>query len=107
MIRRQFAQNQMRLGNLGIELECTRKLLLSVLLEAGAILNSAGLASGIVDKMRVFYAPKVAGATGRKPGSASAPAPLRAVQELRNITIEPFGPDFAIEGYLRDVYRTR
>jgi diaminohydroxyphosphoribosylaminopyrimidine deaminase / 5-amino-6-(5-phosphoribosylamino)uracil reductase len=87
--------------------ELGRREMLSVLLEAGAILNSAALASGIVDKMRMFYAPKVAGSTGRKPGAPSAPARLRAVQELRNITIEPFGPDFAIEGYLRDVYRTR
>jgi diaminohydroxyphosphoribosylaminopyrimidine deaminase / 5-amino-6-(5-phosphoribosylamino)uracil reductase len=87
--------------------ELGRREMLSVLLEAGAILNSAALAAGIVDKMRMFYAPKVAGSTGRKPSAASAPARLRAVQELRNITIEPFGPDFAIEGYLRDVYRTR
>jgi hypothetical protein len=57
--------------------------------------------------MRVFVAPKVAGAAGRKPGAASAPARFQAMQELQSITIEPFGPDFAIEGYLRDVYRTR
>jgi diaminohydroxyphosphoribosylaminopyrimidine deaminase / 5-amino-6-(5-phosphoribosylamino)uracil reductase len=87
--------------------ELGRRNMLSVLLEAGAILNSAALAAGIVDKMRLFFAPKVAGFTAKKPGVASAPAGLRAVQELQNITIEPFGPDFAIEGYLRDVYRTR
>jgi diaminohydroxyphosphoribosylaminopyrimidine deaminase / 5-amino-6-(5-phosphoribosylamino)uracil reductase len=89
--------------------ELGRREILSVLLEAGATLNSAALCAGIVDKMRVFFAPKVAGlpGTGKRPGAASAPARLRAVQELRNVTIEPFGPDFAIEGYLRDVYRTR
>jgi diaminohydroxyphosphoribosylaminopyrimidine deaminase/5-amino-6-(5-phosphoribosylamino)uracil reductase len=87
--------------------ELGRREILSVLLEAGAILNSAALAAGIVDKMRMFYAPKVAGSTERKPGAASAPARHQAVQELKNITIEPFGPDFAIEGNLRDVYRTR
>ena len=87
--------------------ELGRREILSVLLEAGATLNSAALAAGIVDKMRVFFAPKVAGLAGRKSGEASAPARLRAVQELQNVTIEPFGPDFAIEGYLRDVYRTR
>jgi diaminohydroxyphosphoribosylaminopyrimidine deaminase / 5-amino-6-(5-phosphoribosylamino)uracil reductase len=81
--------------------------ILSVLLEAGAILNSAALAAGIVDKMRVFLALKIAGPEGKKPRAASAPARLRAAQELQNVTIEPFGPDFAIEGYLRDVYRTR
>jgi diaminohydroxyphosphoribosylaminopyrimidine deaminase/5-amino-6-(5-phosphoribosylamino)uracil reductase len=87
--------------------ELGRRKILSVLLEAGAILNSAAFASGIVDKMRMFYAPKLARSARSKPGTASAPARLRAVQELHNITIEPFGPDFAIEGYLRDVYRTR
>jgi diaminohydroxyphosphoribosylaminopyrimidine deaminase/5-amino-6-(5-phosphoribosylamino)uracil reductase len=87
--------------------ELGRREILSVMLEAGSILNSAALAAGIVDKMRVFFAPKVAGFAGRGPGTASTPARLRGVQELQNITIEPFGPDFAIEGYLRDVYRTR
>jgi diaminohydroxyphosphoribosylaminopyrimidine deaminase/5-amino-6-(5-phosphoribosylamino)uracil reductase len=87
--------------------ELGRREILSVILESGAILNSAALAAGIVDKMRVFVTPKVAGAAGKKPGAASVPARFRAMQELQNFTIEPFGPDFAIEGYLRDVYRTR
>jgi diaminohydroxyphosphoribosylaminopyrimidine deaminase / 5-amino-6-(5-phosphoribosylamino)uracil reductase len=92
-----------------ILVELGRREILSLLLEAGAILNSAALAAGIVDKMRVFFAPKLAGptGTGRRTGAASAPSRLRAVQELQNVTIERFGPDFAIEGYLRDVYRTR
>jgi diaminohydroxyphosphoribosylaminopyrimidine deaminase/5-amino-6-(5-phosphoribosylamino)uracil reductase len=92
-----------------IIVELGRREILSLLLEAGAILNSAALAAGIVDKMRVFLAPKVAGPTetGRRTGAASALSRLRTVQELQNVTIEPFGPDFAIEGYLRDVYRTR
>ncbi len=52
--------------------ELGRREILSVLLEAGAILNSAALAAGIVDKMRVFFAPKVAGATGSNPKKRSA-----------------------------------
>ena len=89
--------------------ELGRREILSVLLEAGATLNSAALAAGIVDKMRVFFAPKVAGLprTGKRPGTSSAPERLRAVQELQNVSIESFGPDFVVEGYLRDVYRTR
>jgi diaminohydroxyphosphoribosylaminopyrimidine deaminase/5-amino-6-(5-phosphoribosylamino)uracil reductase len=83
--------------------ELGRREILSVLLEAGGTLNSAALAAGIVDKMRVFIAPVVA-------GSASTPEAterLRVMQYLRNITVKPFGPDFAVEGYFRDVYRTR
>ena len=76
--------------------------MLSVLLEAGATLNFAALAAGIVDKMRLFYAPKVAGFVG---GTALSNG-FRAVRELHSFTTARFGVDFAIEGYLRDVYRT-
>ena len=87
--------------------ELGRRAMLSVLLEAGATLNSAALAAGIVDKMRMFFAPKIAGFAGKRPGTASTPKHIQTAQELQNVTIEPFGPDFAIEGYLHDVYRTR
>jgi diaminohydroxyphosphoribosylaminopyrimidine deaminase/5-amino-6-(5-phosphoribosylamino)uracil reductase len=87
--------------------ELGRRKVLSVLLESGSILNSAALAAGIVDKIRVFFAPKIAGPAAKESRADSAPARLRAVQELQNVTVEAFGPDFAIEGYLRDVYRTR
>jgi diaminohydroxyphosphoribosylaminopyrimidine deaminase / 5-amino-6-(5-phosphoribosylamino)uracil reductase len=84
--------------------ELGRREILSILLEAGATLNSAALAAGIVDKMRVFLAPKVAGIRGIT-GAAAANG-VRAAQELQDITMARFGPDFAIEGYLHDVYRT-
>jgi diaminohydroxyphosphoribosylaminopyrimidine deaminase/5-amino-6-(5-phosphoribosylamino)uracil reductase len=83
--------------------ELGRREILSVLLEAGATLNSAALSAGIVDKMRVFFAPKIAGFVG----AGAASNGLRAVQELQDVTMAQFGPDFAIEGYLHDVYRTR
>jgi diaminohydroxyphosphoribosylaminopyrimidine deaminase / 5-amino-6-(5-phosphoribosylamino)uracil reductase len=84
-----------------------RREILGVILEAGAILNSAAMAAGIVDKMHVFFAPKVAGFAGKRSVTDSASARLGAVHELQNVTIARFGPDFAVEGYLRDVYRTR
>jgi diaminohydroxyphosphoribosylaminopyrimidine deaminase/5-amino-6-(5-phosphoribosylamino)uracil reductase len=83
--------------------ELGRREILSVLLEAGATLNSAALAAGIVDKMRVFLAPKIAGFKG----VAGAPNGFQAACELHNITMAQFGADFAFEGYLHDVYRTR
>ena len=83
--------------------ELGRREILSVLLEAGATLNSAALAAGIVDKMRVFIAPRVAGFAGTK----NTLNGFQAAQELHNVTTTQFGPDFSIEGYLRDVYRTR
>jgi diaminohydroxyphosphoribosylaminopyrimidine deaminase/5-amino-6-(5-phosphoribosylamino)uracil reductase len=81
--------------------ELGRREFLSVLLEAGATLNSGALTAGVVDKIRVFFAPKVAGfaVSPRVSGSMSA------AQTLQNVDIEPFGPDFAVQGYLHDVYR--
>jgi diaminohydroxyphosphoribosylaminopyrimidine deaminase/5-amino-6-(5-phosphoribosylamino)uracil reductase len=89
------------LGSVAAELG--RRELLGVLLEAGPVLNAAALTAGIVDKMSVFVAPILGGASGA-PLIGGA---LRAVQTLQNTTVIPFGPDFAIEGYLRDVYGTR
>ncbi|MBZ5644244.1 MAG: bifunctional diaminohydroxyphosphoribosylaminopyrimidine deaminase/5-amino-6-(5-phosphoribosylamino)uracil reductase RibD [Acidobacteriia bacterium] len=92
--------------------ELGRRGILSVLLESGATMNSAALAAEIVDKMRVFFAPKIAGfavpeVAGKKLGKARAAAGMRSAQQLRNVTMAQFGSDFAVEGYLRDVYRTR
>jgi diaminohydroxyphosphoribosylaminopyrimidine deaminase / 5-amino-6-(5-phosphoribosylamino)uracil reductase len=80
-----------------------RREILSVLLEAGATLNSAALEAGIVDKMRLFFGAKVAGFSG----TGAFPGGFQGVREVSNMTMAQFGPDFAIEGYLRDVYRTR
>jgi diaminohydroxyphosphoribosylaminopyrimidine deaminase/5-amino-6-(5-phosphoribosylamino)uracil reductase len=87
----------------GVIAELGRREMLSVLLESGSTLNSAALADGIVDKMRVFIAPKIA-------GSVDAPfvsSGFRSARELQNVTMAQFGGDFAIEGYLHDVYRPR
>ena len=90
--------------------ELGRREILTVLLEAGGTLNWAALAAGIVDKMFLFYAPKVAGselmpvlrAPGGKPRAMRAQSAFPA---LRSLTAYRFGPDLAVEGYLRDVYR--
>jgi diaminohydroxyphosphoribosylaminopyrimidine deaminase/5-amino-6-(5-phosphoribosylamino)uracil reductase len=83
--------------------ELGRREILSVMLEAGPTLNQSALEAGIVDKMRLFVAPRFAGRAPRLPafGSWSTAAPLA------DVTINRFGPDASIEGYLRDVYRNR
>ncbi len=84
--------------------ELGRRQILSVLLEAGGRLNGAAVETGIVDKMILFYAPKIF-------GSSAVPVariPLRRIADtppLMDLTVRRFGPDFAVEGYLRDVYR--
>ncbi len=76
----------------------------SVLIEAGAILNWAALKAGIVDKMFLFYAPKILGGN-RLPMALGPSRVLPGPPVLQNLTLHRFGPDFAVEGYLRDVYR--
>jgi diaminohydroxyphosphoribosylaminopyrimidine deaminase/5-amino-6-(5-phosphoribosylamino)uracil reductase len=75
--------------------------ILSVLLEAGSALNGAALAADIVDKVFLFYAPRFAVETRVPFGTAKnlKHAPLHA------LNIHQFGPDFAVEGMLHDVYR--
>ncbi len=84
--------------------ELGRREILSVMLEAGPRLNWAALEAGIVDKIFLFYAPKIVGAdhlpVARGRRWSKAP-------ELHTLVLHHFGPDFAVEGYLRDVYRNR
>ena len=75
--------------------------ILSVILEAGSELNGAALAAGIVDKLFLFYAPKIAG----RDDIPFAHAKKLTLPPLSNVSFHRFGPDFAVEGYLRDVYR--
>ncbi len=81
--------------------ELGRREILSVLLEAGPALNGAALLSGLVHKLVLFYAPKIAG-DNRVP---FALAPRLKLAPLQNVRTQPFGPDIAVEGYLQDVYR--
>jgi len=69
---------------------------LSVLLEAGPTLNGAALTAGIVHKLFLFYAPKIAGENH----ASFALAPKLGPQLLQNVQIHQFGPDFALEAHL-------
>jgi diaminohydroxyphosphoribosylaminopyrimidine deaminase / 5-amino-6-(5-phosphoribosylamino)uracil reductase len=81
-------------------LELGRREILSLLLEAGPTLNGAALDAGIVDKLFLFYAPKISG-DNRVPFAVAPKLNLAPVQQVRT---QFFGPDFAVEAYLRDVY---
>ena len=80
--------------------ELGQREILNVLLEAGPTMNGAALAAGIVHKLFLFYAPRIAGGN-RVP---FALAPKLGLPPLRAMRTQEFGPDFAIEAYLRDVY---
>jgi diaminohydroxyphosphoribosylaminopyrimidine deaminase/5-amino-6-(5-phosphoribosylamino)uracil reductase len=71
--------------------------ILSVIIEAGDTLNAAALNAGLVDKVRLFYAPLVAGPVAAARLDSRMGAEIHTLSEMR---IEQFGPDFAVEGYV-------
>lgn len=76
----------------------------SVLIEGGATVNWTALSSGVVDKLFLYYAPKILG-EGAVPFAASGGASgSHAMLLAHRIEVHQFGEDFAVEGYLRDPY---
>ena len=59
-----------------------------------------------IDKIFLYYAPKILGGTGAVP-FASGPG-FRAISDaayVKSFRLHRFGEDFAIEGYLKDPYQ--
>jgi diaminohydroxyphosphoribosylaminopyrimidine deaminase/5-amino-6-(5-phosphoribosylamino)uracil reductase len=75
----------------------------SVMIEGGSTVNAAALASGAVDKVFLYYAPKIMAAEG---SIAFATDSLQLDEALRieHVHLHRFDEDFAVEGYLRDPY---
>jgi len=76
---------------------------LSLLIEAGSMLNWAALDTGIVDKIFFYYAPKILGGTESLPmaGGAGRRRRMDALL-LHRIQVQPIAEDeFAVEGYVR------
>jgi diaminohydroxyphosphoribosylaminopyrimidine deaminase / 5-amino-6-(5-phosphoribosylamino)uracil reductase len=77
----------------------------SLLIEGGALVNWAALASGIVDKVFLYYSPKILAGTGSVPFAAGAGfSRMSDAAYVKAIKLHRFGEDFAVEGYLRDPY---
>jgi diaminohydroxyphosphoribosylaminopyrimidine deaminase / 5-amino-6-(5-phosphoribosylamino)uracil reductase len=76
-----------------------------VMIEGGALVNWAALASGIVDKLFLYYAPKILGGPGSVPFAAGIGfRTMGEAAHLKWFRLHRFGEDFAVEGYLRDPY---
>ena len=76
---------------------------LSLLIEAGSMLNWAALDAGIVDKIFFYYAPKILGGTESlsMAGGTGRRRRMDAIL-LRGIQVHPIAEDeFAVEGYIR------
>jgi diaminohydroxyphosphoribosylaminopyrimidine deaminase/5-amino-6-(5-phosphoribosylamino)uracil reductase len=81
------------------ELEIT-----SLMIEGGSTVNGSVLASNVVDKVFLYYAPKILGAGAVPFVSGAAFHGISPVAQVTHVRLHQFGEDFAVEGYLRDPY---
>ena len=77
----------------------------SLMIEGGATVNWTALASGVVDKVFLYYAPKILAGTGSIPFAAGVGfRRMSEAAQVKSVHLHRFGEDFAVEGYLRDPY---
>jgi diaminohydroxyphosphoribosylaminopyrimidine deaminase / 5-amino-6-(5-phosphoribosylamino)uracil reductase len=77
----------------------------SVMIEGGATVNGMALASGVVDKVFLYYAPKILGGMESIPFAAGASLfKMDDPLQIKHLHLHRYGQDFAVEGYLRDPY---
>lgn len=82
------------------ELEIT-----SLIIEGGAFVNWTALAANVVDKVFLFYAPKILAGTGSVPFASGPGFPrISEAARVHSISLHRFGEDFAVEGYIKDPY---
>jgi diaminohydroxyphosphoribosylaminopyrimidine deaminase/5-amino-6-(5-phosphoribosylamino)uracil reductase len=82
-----------RLGEMGIT---------SLLIEGGSRVNASAIRAGIVDKIYLFYAPKILGANDGIPVFAGkGPALMSESLRIKDVTVHRFEDDVMIKGYLK------
>jgi len=77
----------------------------SVMIEGGSVVNGAALASAVVDKVFLYYAPNILGAGSVPFASKVSFGQLNEKPRINNLRLHRFAEDFAVEGYLRDPYK--
>jgi diaminohydroxyphosphoribosylaminopyrimidine deaminase / 5-amino-6-(5-phosphoribosylamino)uracil reductase len=77
--------------------------IVSLMIEGGATVNAAALIANLVDKVFLYYAPRILGGTGTI-SFAIGPGFRQMAQaaHVKHIHLHRFGEDFAVEGYLHD-----
>jgi diaminohydroxyphosphoribosylaminopyrimidine deaminase / 5-amino-6-(5-phosphoribosylamino)uracil reductase len=76
----------------------------SVMIEGGSEVNATALASGLLDKVFFYYAPKIMASRESIPLASDFGLGLSEGLKVKHIQLHHFGEDFAVEGYLRDPY---
>jgi diaminohydroxyphosphoribosylaminopyrimidine deaminase/5-amino-6-(5-phosphoribosylamino)uracil reductase len=75
------------------------------LIEGGALVNWTALATSVVDKILLYYAPKILAGGGSVPfAGGEGFRRLSEAAQVKDIVLHRFGEDFAVEGYLRNPY---
>lgn len=73
----------------------------SVLIEGGSRVNSSALKAGIVDKIYMFYGPKICGGNGIPICSGTGVTLMNESMQVTDISVRRFADDVMIEGYLK------
>jgi diaminohydroxyphosphoribosylaminopyrimidine deaminase/5-amino-6-(5-phosphoribosylamino)uracil reductase len=74
----------------------------SLLIEGGARVHGSALAAGIADKVNFFFAPKILGGDDGVPiCRGNGPETMDASLLLADVSVQRFGPDIMVEGYLQ------
>lgn len=79
--------------------ELGRREIGSVLVEGGGVLNGALLEAGLVDKLMLFYAPKLVGGDAPSAFDFAGPEAMGDAMQLDNVSIERYGDDWCVTGY--------
>ncbi len=79
--------------------------LTSLLVEGGATVNGTFLKAAAVDKLWLFYAPKILGGSASVGfASGEGSRTMAEAAQLRDLSLHRYGEDFAVEGYFHDPY---
>jgi diaminohydroxyphosphoribosylaminopyrimidine deaminase/5-amino-6-(5-phosphoribosylamino)uracil reductase len=69
------------------------------------MVNWAALSANVVDKVFLYYAPKILAGSGSVPFAKGAGfRHMGEAAHVKDLRLHRFGEDFAVEGYLRDPY---
>lgn len=71
----------------------------SLMIEGGSTINGTALAANLVDKVILYYAPRLFGA-----GATPFASGIEQTIGIKRVQLHRFGDDVAVEGYLRDPY---
>jgi diaminohydroxyphosphoribosylaminopyrimidine deaminase/5-amino-6-(5-phosphoribosylamino)uracil reductase len=77
----------------------------SLMIEGGATVNWAALSAGVIDKVVLYYAPRILAGTASVPFAAGAG--FNSINDapcVKSMRLHQFDEDFAVEGYLKDPY---